>query len=116
MPVAEDARVYVPGKVPDFGNFADIESWLGARAVVRSRTRRDREIAVMSGRGDSKFMWDPDNEEEVAEAKALYDRMAKKRFTAFSVKGKDGEKGEKMTSFDPEAGRVIFVPQIAGGV
>ena len=116
MPVAAEAQVYVPGQVPDFGNFADIESWIGARAVVRSKTRRDREIAVMSGRGDSKFMWDPDNADEVAEAKALYERMTKKRFTAFAVKGRDGEKGEKMASFDPDAGRVIFVPQIAGGV
>jgi hypothetical protein len=33
---------------------------------------------------------------------------------AYSVTGK-GDKGDKVTSFDPEAERVIMSPQLVGG-
>jgi len=72
------------------------------------------EIAVMDGTGDSKFMWDPKNPDEVAAAKAQFDALKKKGYIAFTV-DKKGDKGELISKFDPELEKIIMTPPIAGG-
>lgn len=72
-------------------------------------------MEVMDGSGDTKSIWDPENEDEVAAAKAQYDTLVKKGYRAFAVSGKDGEQGEQMDKFDPKAGRMIMIPAMAGG-
>ena len=74
-------------------------------------------FAVMGQAGDTKTMWDPNNADEVDNARAQFDRLVNsKRFSAFRVSNEDpNKKGERMRSFDPAAGRVIFVPPIQGG-
>lgn len=72
-------------------------------------------MAVMDHTGDTKIMWSKDNEEEVEEAREQFNRMKKKGFAAFFVKGKDGAQGEQMHEFDPKAERIIFVKQMRGG-
>lgn len=71
-------------------------------------------LAVMDGSGDSKFMWDPKNEVEVAAAKAQFDALKKKGYIAFTV-DKKGEKGEIIREFDPELEKIIMTPPLAGG-
>jgi hypothetical protein len=71
-------------------------------------------IAVLGSSGDTKKIWDKSNEDEVEDARASYDRLKKKGYLAFSV-NKDGSKGEQMTEFDPDAERMIMVPQMQGG-
>lgn len=73
------------------------------------------ELAVMDHTGDTKLMWDSDNETEVANARRTFDEMKKKGFTAYSVYGKDGAKGEQIREFDPKAEKIILVPQMQGG-
>jgi hypothetical protein len=73
------------------------------------------ELAIMSHRGDTKTIWDPDNQVEVEVAKKTFDEFIKKGFVAFSVEGKEGLKGEQIKKFDPKAGRIIMSPPIAGG-
>lgn len=66
--------------------------------------------------GDTKVLWDKDNADEVAAARATFDKLVTKgRHAAFAVKGKDGAKGARIHEFDPDAERIILVPQIAGG-
>lgn len=72
-------------------------------------------MEVMDGTGDTKSIWDPENEAEVAAAEAQYNVLTKKGYRAFTVTGKDGEQGEQMDKFDPKAGRMIMIPQMAGG-
>lgn len=72
-------------------------------------------MEVMDGSGDTKSIWDPKNEAEVAAAEAQYNVLTKKGYKAFRVTGKDGEQGERMKTFDPKAGRMIMIPQMAGG-
>jgi hypothetical protein len=72
-------------------------------------------IAVMGHNGDTKHMWDPTKPDEVEAARAVYDSLKAKKYVAFRVTGKDGAQGEQMKDFDPLAGRVIFVPPMAGG-
>ena len=72
------------------------------------------ELAILSNQGDTKVMWDPDNDDEVEAAEAQFDALIEKGFTAYAVK-KDGEKGLKITKFKPSAGKIIMVPKMVGG-
>lgn len=66
--------------------------------------------------GDIKVIWDKDNPDEVEAARAMFDRMVgEKRFMAYSVKGRNGEKNEIIRTFDPEAERLILSPPMVGG-
>lgn len=72
------------------------------------------ELAILDSTGDTKVLWDTENQDETDAAKAQFDLLIGKGFTAYSVK-KDGDKGKKITSFDPTAGKIIMVPRIVGG-
>lgn len=71
---------------------------------------------IMGREGDTKAIWDKNNPDEVEAARAQFNMLVKqKKFTAFYVVGKEGDKGEQMREFDPKAERIIFVPAMAGG-
>ncbi len=72
-------------------------------------------MAIMGKVGDSKYMWSPHNREECEIAENVFNEYRRRGYLAFQVVGKDGDKGEQMTEFDPNAGRIIFVPPMAGG-
>lgn len=72
------------------------------------------EMAVMDGTGDTKTLWDPDNEDEVANARSVFEHFKAKGFSIFHV-GKEGEKAKIMQKFDPDAAKMIAVPVIVGG-
>jgi hypothetical protein len=71
-------------------------------------------MAQMGKEGDIKTIWDPANPDEVVAARKQFKGWLKKGGTAFSV-DEGGDKGNQMHEFDPNARRVILVPQIAGG-
>jgi hypothetical protein len=72
-------------------------------------------FAILGEYGDTKHIWDKDKEEEVEAARTLFDSLTKKGYRAFKVTGKNGDKGDIMKKFDPEAERVIFAPMMQGG-
>lgn len=73
-------------------------------------------MAVMGKEGDTKHIWDKTQPAEVEAARAMWTKLVvDNRYLAFSVKGKDGAKGDQMREFDPNAERIIFVPQMQGG-
>lgn len=72
-------------------------------------------MAVMTGHGDLKQVWNTANADEVEAAKAVFDKMVgEKRYLCFRV-GDDGKPGEQIDEFDADAGKMILVPQVAGG-
>ena len=73
------------------------------------------EMAVMNETGDTKVIWNRDNPDEVEMARKQFAEFKKKKFAAFSVRGKEGEKAEQIFDFDPNAERIIFVPAMQGG-
>ena len=73
------------------------------------------EMAVMGRMGDLKVIWDRSKQEEVQAARKQFDEMRKKGYLAFSVTGKNGEKGGQITEFDPDAERIILAPPMRGG-
>jgi len=71
-------------------------------------------LAILDKTGDTRIIWDPDNETEVENARRTFDELIKKRFQAFKVKG-NGQKGEVVREFDPEAEKLILAPALVGG-
>ena len=57
---------------------------------------------------DNVFSWDPCADKDREMAKRIFDLHEGKNFKAFRVTSK-GNKGERMTEFDPQAGRIVFV-------
>jgi len=72
------------------------------------------ELACIDLTGDTKITWDPSNEDEVEAAEATFDRLRGKGYLAYTV-DEDGEQGEVITKFDPQARRIILTPPMAGG-
>lgn len=72
------------------------------------------ELRIMGHEGDTKVIWDPENTDEVEAAEEQFDKLTDKGFLAFKVK-KDGDKGRKITKFDPDTGKIIMAPPIVGG-
>ena len=64
--------------------------------------------------GDTKLIWDAGNQDEVDSAKATFERLTGKGYTAFGVKSGD-EKGKRITEFDPEVEKIILAPATRGG-
>jgi len=72
-------------------------------------------ISVLSGYGDIKKVWNAANRDEVEDARRSFDELVKKKkYLAFKVTAA-GDKGEQIREFDPEAGKMILVPPVAGG-
>ena len=86
------------------------------KMVVVGRMEEEPEhlMRVIDETGDSKLIWDSANEAEVEAARKLFNELKGKRYKAFSVK-KDGEPGSVITSFDPNAEKIIMQPPMAGG-
>ena len=72
------------------------------------------EMAILNISGDTKTVWDSENEDEVAAAEKTFDDLMEKGYMAFRVK-KDGDKGRIMRNFDSEAEKMILAPRIVGG-
>ena len=72
-------------------------------------------MAVMDRSGDTKVIWDKNNPDEVENARRTFDELRKKGFLAYSVQGRQGDKGELIREFDPEAERLIMAPPMQGG-
>lgn len=72
------------------------------------------EMRWLSEKGDTKIIFDPENDEEADAAEKQFDSLIKKGFTAYKVK-KDGSQGKKISKFDRSAGRMILVPKLVGG-
>lgn len=72
------------------------------------------ELLVMDHTGDTKTIWNPDNEDEVEAARSTFKKLRKKGYLAYKVK-KGGESGEAIDEFDPSLGKIILSPPMAGG-
>ena len=72
------------------------------------------ELAIMGKEGDTKVIWDVENEDEVEAAEAQFDALMDKGFSAFKVK-KNGDPGVQIRKFKADAGKIIMVPPVTGG-
>lgn len=72
-------------------------------------------FAIMDGTGDTKYIWDPTNADEVEAAERMFNDLVKdKKYAAFHVDD-DGNKTERMRTFDSKAGKIILTRPPVGG-
>lgn len=71
-------------------------------------------MLVMDVTGHTTVTWDVNKPIEVEVAKSSFDKLLKEGYNAFRVEGAD-QKGERLTSFDPKAGKIMMVPHLVGG-
>lgn len=69
---------------------------------------------IMDQTGHTSITWDPDVDVEVEVAKTTFNSLIKKGYSAFRV-GENDERGSRIKEFDPEAGKLMMVPQLQGG-
>lgn len=83
--------------------------------VSTPERRTTGELHVLDTTGDTRVTWDKENPDEVAAARETFERMTKDgKFSAFE-QAKLGRRGARVTRFDPEAEKLVLVPQYAGG-
>jgi hypothetical protein len=68
---------------------------------------------ILDRSGHTKIGWDPNNADEVAFAREVFEEKTDAGFHAFRVR--DGEKATRMEVFDPHAREMMLVPQLRGG-
>lgn len=66
-------------------------------------------MSELNENGDTKVTWSADNAAEVEVARNAFTKLLAKGFKAFTVK-RNGEAGDEIKTFDPEAERIILVP------
>jgi hypothetical protein len=73
------------------------------------------EMRILSTEGDTKVIWDSENDDECDAAEAQFNSLKKKGYQAFEV-GKRGKKtDERVDEWDPDLGKLIMVPGMRGG-
>lgn len=72
------------------------------------------QMATMDRTGDTKQVWDKNDQVSIGIARAAFDAARSKGYLAYSV-DKKGDKGKQLTAFDPDAESIILAPALAGG-
>ena len=72
------------------------------------------ELIIIDHTGDTKSIWNPQNDAEVEAARATFNALKKKGYIGYRVQP-GGDKGEILHEFDPNAEKVILAPPVAGG-
>lgn len=71
-------------------------------------------MQIMDPTGHTTVNWDPNNTEEVATAKLTFEQLTGNGYYAFRLSNHGG-RGERITTFDPQAKQMILAPQLVGG-
>jgi hypothetical protein len=66
--------------------------------------------------GDVRIRWDPTKPEQVRRAREAFQKAISKGFRAIVLDRKDNQIGSYLTTFDPKAERIAFIPAIQGGM
>ena len=72
------------------------------------------ELRELGPQGDTKVIWDADEEAEVKVAKRTFNELKSKGYYAYKVK-RDGDKGRVIHEFDPDAEKIIMALPMRGG-
>ncbi len=85
----------------------DVQKYTGQLVVMRAYGQVKA--------GDLKINWNKSDDKEVDEARKAFDDHIAKGGLAYTAYGKNFEKGEQIKKFDPNAERIVLVPQMVGG-
>lgn len=79
-----------------------------------ARKLNTSEMCIIDTTGDTKYIWDVNNEDEVEVARNMFNQLKKKNYVAYSV-GRNGKKDEIIREFDETLGKIIMIPPVIGG-
>ena len=71
-------------------------------------------MKILNDKGDERLVWDKENGKQAKEAKAKFEELLGKKYTAFSV-DTQGNKNQKIEEFDVDAEEILMVPQTSAG-
>jgi hypothetical protein len=89
--------------------------------AAKEEARMHGTMQVMDITGHTTVTWDPDVATSVTDARREFRDLIRRGYQAFrmNVVSENGvvveEKGERITEFDPVAGKVMMVPHLRGG-
>lgn len=72
-------------------------------------------MEVLDPTGHTEVTWSADNEDEVAIARETFERMTARGYQAFRPGAAKGERGNRISTFDPSIERMVLFPQLRGG-
>jgi hypothetical protein len=72
-------------------------------------------MQIMDTTGHTELTWNPGNADEVNVARETFERMTARGYQAFRPGESKGQRGGRITSFDPDIERMILFPQLSGG-
>lgn len=78
-------------------------------------------MEVMDRNGHTTVTWDPRDPASCNDAKREFDRLIREGYSAFAMEtvSENGviveEMGERVNTFDPQAGKLMMVPHLQGG-
>ena len=70
---------------------------------------------VLGRQGDQVMTWDPENALQTEHVRQAFNGKVAAGFTGFRVGPESLKDAERLSEFDPQAQRIVLVPQIAGG-
>jgi len=82
--------------------------------VVKAQKVAKRVMKILNEKGDERLVWDKENGKEAKEAKAKFEDLIAKGYTAYSVDS-SGKKNRKIEEFDVDAEEILMVPKTAKG-
>lgn len=71
-------------------------------------------LEILDHTGDTKVEWNPTVQAEVEVAQDTFDKLKAKGYMAYKLDA-NGNTGEVLRSFDPNAARIVMNPQMQGG-
>lgn len=82
--------------------------------LERAPREGDCELCVMDATGDTKIIWNPADDFETKNAREQFEKHKKQGYVIYKV-DPDGDSGEVMHSFDPNAAKMIARQRVVGG-
>jgi hypothetical protein len=70
-------------------------------------------LSMMDSSGDKETTWHPDDPNEVAAAKAIFEALKRRGYMVYSQPA--GESGLALGQFDPNVETMVAVPRIVAG-
>lgn len=72
------------------------------------------QLCILDHTGDTKVIWDRNDADSTAAAKAMFDSLKAKGHVAYSV-GEEGKPASIVKEFDPALEKIIMKPLAKGG-
>ena len=83
---------------------------------------REHQLNFLSVNGHDTITWNPDDADSVRQAREKFDELRRRGHSAFRMDMvhengffHERKSNQRMDTFDPEAGRIMMVPQQVGG-